>query len=256
MAGAAKWFVDTLEKMDSKAETVMSELQKDHGDVLDHSNGHGDALPDNAVDAQATEDNATQHQGNTMQPRCNEKDTAKQQKDTAKQRKETAKQDRVEEMAAKLKAKDAIISQMQEEHAQFKAAKAAEEKRFHELRQGLERDKESLKHSLEEERSRFHAEATKIGGMQEFHAQTQRELERAKEETESAINYSKMKEESLHTLQQEFAEYKLRATRLLQVVVRVFVLQGGGLVVHGLFVSSCRTLPCTACGSTRGLVLS
>ena len=52
---------------------------------------------------QATEDNATQHQGNTMQPRCNEKDTAKQQKDTAKQRKETAKQDRVEEMAAKLK---------------------------------------------------------------------------------------------------------------------------------------------------------
>ena len=55
-------------------------------------------------------------------------------------------------------AKDAIISQMQEEHAQFKAAKAAEEKRFHELRQGLERDKESLKHSLEEERSRFHAE--------------------------------------------------------------------------------------------------
>ena len=100
------------------------------------------------------------------------------------------------------------------------------------------------------------SQATKIGGMQEFHAQTQRELERAKEETESAINYSKMKEESLHTLQQEFAEYKLRATRLLQVVVRVFVLQGGGLVVHGLFVSSCRTLPCTACGSTRGLVLS
>ena len=54
MAGAAKWFVDTLEKMDSKAETVMSELQKDHGDVLDHSNGHGDALPDNAVDAQVS----------------------------------------------------------------------------------------------------------------------------------------------------------------------------------------------------------
>eukprot|EP00667_Euglena_gracilis_P026620 EG_transcript_32227 len=171
---AAKWFVDALEKADSRAKTVLADRAGAEGLALD-SNGDGAGY---AAQAQVAQDSARQR--------------------------------KVEQLAAQVKAKDAFIAQLEEDRTTLLAAKATEERRFQELVRALESDKEALRLRLEEEQQRTHDHLAEAGGLQDFHASLRRDLERAREEAREARQSALWKDEQWQSLQAEFTEYKAR----------------------------------------------